>query len=147
MAQPLHTVCPYDYFTEPLKTKMYALLGTHDQRLLPDVECTTTQRDVVGAVAGAWFATQVLEFSDAKVAIAMLPGDIVAITGIGGDLRISKGQPTWLDPELLTTTHCYAGSGRWFFIEIQADGMQMALASGSGGCPGSLPACATTYYC
>ncbi|MCH7971549.1 MAG: hypothetical protein IH960_11000 [Chloroflexi bacterium] len=146
MGQLLHTVCPYDYFTEPLKSQMYALLGTHDQRLVPDVECTTTQRDVPGAVAGAWFDTQVLEFSDAKVAIAMLPGDIVAITGIGGDVRISKGQPTWLDPELLTTTHCYAGGGRWFFIEIQAGGMQMALADGSGSCPNSLPAGATIYY-
>ncbi|MCI0809148.1 MAG: hypothetical protein J4N63_08335 [Chloroflexi bacterium] len=146
MGQLLHTVCPYDYFTEPLKSQMYALLGTHDQRLVPDVECTTTQRDVPGAVAGAWFDTQVLEFSDAKVAIAMLPGDIVAITGIGGDVRISKGQPTWLDPGLLTTTHCYSGSGRWFFIEIQADGMEMAIADGSGGCPGALPAGATVYY-
>ncbi|MCH8911851.1 MAG: hypothetical protein IH867_14085 [Chloroflexi bacterium] len=146
MGQLLHTVCPYDYFTEPLKSQMYALLGTHDQRLVPDVECTTTQRDVPGAVAGAWFDTQVLEFSDAKVAIAMLPGDIVAITGIGGDVRISKGQPTWLDPELLTTSHCYAGGGRWFFIEIQAAGMQMALADGLGNCPNSLPAGATIYY-
>jgi hypothetical protein len=146
MGQSLHTVCPYDYFTEPLKSQMYALLGTHDQRVLSGVECTTTQRDVLGAATGAWFDSQVLEFSDAKVAIAMMPGDIVAVTGIGGDLRIDKGQPTWLDPELLTTSHCYAGDGRWFFIEIQADGMQMAVADGSGSCPNSLPANATIYY-
>ena len=146
MGQSLHTVCPYDYFIEPLKSQMYALLGTHDQRVLSGVECTTTQRDVPGAAAGAWFDSQVLEFSDAKVAIAMMPGDIVAVTGIGGDVRINKGQPTWLDPELLTATHCYAGDGRWFFIEIQADGMQMAIADGSGSCPNSLPASATVYY-
>ena len=146
MSQSLHTVCPYDYFTEPLKSGMYTLLGTHDQRVLPGVECTTTQRDVLGAVAGAWFASPILEFSDARVAIAMLPGDIVAVTGIGGDLRIDRGQPTWLDPELLTSTHCYAGGGRWFFIEIQTEGMQMALATGSSGCPNSLPSGATVYF-
>jgi hypothetical protein len=108
--------------------------------------CTTTQRDVLGAASGAWFDTLDLGFSDAKVAIAMMPGDIVAVTGIGNDLRIDRGQPTWLDPELLTASHCYAGGGRWFFIEIQADGMEMALADGSGSCPGSLPAGATIYY-
>jgi len=31
----------------------------------------------------------------------------------------------------LTTTHYYSGSGRWFFIEIQAEGMQLAIADGS----------------
>ena len=61
----------------------------------------------------------------------MLRGDTLAITGIGGDVRIEKGQSTWLDPDLLTTTHYYSGSGRWFFIEIQAEGMQLAIADGS----------------
>ena len=101
---------------------------------------------MLGAAAGAWFDIQVFEFSDVVIAIAMMPGDIVAVTGIGDDLRIDRGQPTWLDPELLTSTHCYAGDGRWFFIKIQADGMQMAIADGTGGCPGSLPAGATVYY-
>ena len=146
MGQSLHTVCPYDYFTEPLKAQLYALLGSHNQRVLSDVECTTTQRDVLGAVAGAWFTSPILEFSDADVAIAMLPGETVAVTGIGSDLRIDFGQPTWLDPELLTTSHCYAGDGRWFFIEIQAEGMQMAIATGTGTCPNSLPSNATVYY-
>ena len=52
----------------------------------------------------------------------------------------------WLDPDLLTTTHYYSGSGRWFFIEIQAEGMQLAIADGSGSCPVSMPAGATVYY-
>jgi len=95
MKQSIHTVCPYDYFTEPLKSQMYALLGTHDQRILPNVLCTTTERDVLGAASGAWFDNlDFVNFSDAKLSIAMMPGDIVAITGIGGDLHIDKGQPT-----------------------------------------------------
>ncbi|MDA1280092.1 MAG: hypothetical protein O3B95_08640 [Chloroflexi bacterium] len=61
-------------------------------------------------------------------------------------MRIEKGQSSWLDPELLTTSHCYSGSGRWFFIEIRADGMQMAVAEGTGGCPNVLPSDATIYY-
>jgi hypothetical protein len=146
MRQSIHTVCPYDYFIEPLKSQLCALFGTHDQRILPGIECTTTERDVLGAAAGAWFDSLDLSFSDAKLSIAMMPGEIVAITGIGSDLRINEGQPTWLDPELLTTPHCYAGGGRWFYIEIREEGMQLAIANGTGNCPGSLPAGATIYY-
>ena len=144
--QSIHTVCPYDYFEPDLKSQLYALLGDHGQNLLANVVCTTTQRDVLGAASGAWFDSQSYDFSDSKLAIALLPGDTLAITGIGGDVRIEKGQPTWLDPDLLTTTHCYAGSGRWFFIEIQAEGMQIAIADGTGSCPASMPAGATVYY-
>jgi hypothetical protein len=146
MGQSIHAVCPYDYFVEPLKSQMYALFGTHDQRLIPDIACTTPQRDVLGSAAGAWFATPELTFGGSSVSIAMLPGEIVAITGRGSDLRIEKDQPTWLDPERLTTDHCYAGDGRWFYIEIIGDGMQMSLAEGSGGCPASSPDNAITYY-
>lgn len=144
--QSLHTVCPYEYFVEPLKTDLFALFGTHDQRLLPNIICTTTERDVLGSAAGAWFDSPDLEFSDSKVAIAIIPGDAVAITGINGDVRIDKGQPTWLEPSLLTSTHCYSGSGRWFFIEISSDGMQMSIADGTSNCPASMPSGATTYF-
>lgn len=146
MTQSLHTVCPYDYFEEPLKSEMYALFGTHDQRLLPNIECTTTERDVPGAASGAWFDSLDFAFSQSKVSMGVLPGDLVTLTGIGNDVRIEKGQPTWLDPALLTTSHCYVDDGRWFFIEIRAEGMQMALANGSGSCPVALPSGATVYY-
>jgi hypothetical protein len=77
---------------------------------------------VLGTAAGAWFDTLDLGFSEVEASISMLPGDTVAITGFGSDLRIDPGQPTRLDPVRLTTTHCYAGGGRWFFIEIHANG-------------------------
>lgn len=146
MTQSLHTVCPYDYFVEPLKSQLYALLGTHDQRLLPDVECTTTERDVLGTASGAWFDSSVLNYFGSVVSIGLLPGDLFTITGIGNDLRVASGESTWLDPELMTTSHCYAVENRWFYLEIRAEGMQMALASGSGTCPATLPANATIYY-
>ena len=145
-SQSLHTVCPYEYFVEPLQSDLFALFGTHDQRLLPNIICTTTERDVLGSAAGAWFDSPELDFSGSKVAIAIIPGDAVAITGINGDVRIDKGQPTWLEPSLVTFSHCYSGSGRWFFIEISSDGMQMSIADGRGGCPVSMPSGATTYF-
>jgi len=146
MMQSIHTICPYDNFIEPLRSQMYALFGTHDQRLLPNIECTTTERDVLGAASGAWFDSLNLEFSESKVSLGILPGELVAITGIGSDVRIDKGQPTWLDPALITDSHCYADDGRWFYLEIREEGMQLAIATGSGICPSALPSDATIYY-
>ncbi len=146
MNQSIHTVCPYEYFEEPLKGQMYELFGTHDQRLLPGIECSTTERDVVGSASGAWFDSLNLEFSESKISLGLLPGDLVTITGIGSDVRIAKDNQTWRDPSLLTGSHCYFDNGRWFYLEIFDDGMQMTLAHGSGSCPQAMPAGATTYY-
>ncbi len=125
---------------------MLAKVGTYSTFEVGDSTCHTTERDVLGAASGAWFDSAELTFSGSTFSIALTETGQVRITGVGGDLRIDKGQPTWLDPSLLTTSHCYSVSGRWFYIEIRDEGMQMALVTGSGSCPGSLPAGATIYY-
>ncbi|MBT4126519.1 MAG: hypothetical protein HOJ22_01985 [Chloroflexi bacterium] len=146
MSQSLHTVCPYEYFDEPLSSQMLALLGTHGQQILPGIPCYTTERDVLGAASGAWFASPVMGYEGSVFSAALLAGDFIAVTGIGGDLRVAKGEPTWLDPADLTSSHCYSSNGDWRFIEIIGDGMTMKAAGGQGACPNSLPADATTYY-
>ena len=146
MSQSIHAFCPYDYYTSPLREQMKALFGTHDRKPA-SFPCTTTERDVLGSAAGAWFAHQ--DYSgppDSDLAIAMLPGDYVAITGLNGDIRIRNGESTWLEPALLTTSHCYSGNSRWVYLEVTAEGTQMEVATGNGGCPSSLPGNSTTYY-
>lgn len=146
MAQSIHTVCPYEYFDEPLSSQMLALLGTHGQQIIPGIPCYTSERDVLGAASGAWFDSPDLGFSDSVFSAALLAGDFVGITGIRSDMRIAKGDPTWLDPAELTTSHCYASNNEWRIIEIIGDGMTMKAAGGQGPCPNELPANATTYY-
>jgi len=146
MSQSIHTVCPYEYFDEPLSSHMLALLGTHNQKIVPGTPCYTSERDVLGAASGAWFDSLDLNFSDSVFSAALLAGDYVAITGIGSDIRIAKGEPTWLDPAELTSSHCYASNNEWRYIEIIGDGMTMKAAGGQGSCPAEPPADATTYY-
>ena len=145
-SQSLHAVCPYEYFEEPLRSQMLALLGTHGQQIIPGTECFTTERDVLGAAAGAWFDSPDYDFADSVFSAALLTGDFVGITGIGGDMRIAKNEPTWLDPSELTDSHCYHRNNQWYYIEIQGDGTTMKAAGGSGNCPASLPETAKTYY-
>ncbi len=146
MTQSIHTVCPYEYFDEPLRSQMLTLLGTHGQQIIPGIPCYTSERDVAGAASGTWFDSPDLGFSDSAFSAALLAGDFVGITGIGSDMRIAKDEPTWLDPAKLTTSHCYASNGEWRFIEIIGDGMTMKAAGGQGPCPNELSANATTYY-
>ena len=103
-------------------------------------------KDVPGSAAGQWFDTDDIEAGRPETGVAMLPADMVEISTASGALRVQKDNPTWADPELMTTSHCYADSGGWFYLEMLADGMQMALATGDGVCPNSLPEDATIYY-
>jgi hypothetical protein len=140
-----HTVCPYDYFGDPLKSQMYSLFGAWSDNLIADAECTTTDRDVLGAASGAWFESP--EFGKgASFAIATAPDSQINLSGIGGELKIPANNPTWLDPELMTTSHCYADGTRWIYLEVQAEGMQLATASGTGTCPNAIPTTDTTTY-
>jgi hypothetical protein len=146
LRQTLHTVCPYEYFTEPLRSQMLAKIGTYSTFEEGNPTCFTTERDVLGAASGAWFDSPELSFSSAKLSIALTEGYKVGITGIGSDMKVPTTDPTYLDPDLLTTSHCYLDNNRWLYLEIQAEGMQLALAQGMGACPVSLPAGATIYY-
>jgi hypothetical protein len=146
MSQSLHTVCPYEYFVEPLRSQMLAKIGTYSAFGVNDPTCHTTERDVLGAATGAWFDTQELGYAGAKLSIALREDYGVGITGLGSDIRVVKDAPTWLDPDLLTTSHCYVDGERWVYIEIQESGMQLALVEGSGSCPASLRAGAAIYY-
>ena len=146
MRQQLHTVCPYEYFTEPLRSQMLAKIGTYSTFLESNPTCFTTERDVLGAASGAWFDSPDLTFASAKLSIALTEAYEVGITGVGSDMRVSPNNPTYLDPDLLTASHCYLVNNRWFYIEILDEGMQLALAQGMGSCPASLPDNASIYY-
>jgi len=146
MSQLLHTVCPYEYFAELLRSEMLAKIGTYSSFVEGNPTCFTTERDVLGAVTGAWFDTTDFSFSSAKISIALTEAYEVGITGIGSDIRVPTNDPTYLDPDLLTTSHCYLANNRWIYLEIQDEGMQLALAEGSGSCPGSMPMDTAIYY-
>jgi len=141
----LHQICPYDYYDEPLNSQFYGLFGDPGGTLAAVDHCNPA-RDVLGSAAGQWFDALDYETGRRAVGIAMLPGDLVEISTVASGLRVPNNHPTWLDPELITSSHCYESDGLWFYPEIQDAGMQMALASGSGTCPGSMPADAAIYY-
>jgi hypothetical protein len=141
----LDQICPYDYYDEPLKSQFYSLFGDPGGTLGVVDNCDPV-RDVLGSAAGRWFDASDYETGRQALGIAMLPADTVQMSTVSQSLRVNKDNPTWADPELMTTLHCYADSGGWFYLEILADGFQMALATGDGVCPNALPEDSTIYY-
>ena len=141
----LHQICPYDLYDDPLKSQFYSMFGDPGGTL-GDVESCDPARDVLGSASGRWFDSQDYETGRQALGIAMMPADAVQMSTVSRSLRVHKDNPTWVDPELMTTSHCYADSGEWFYLEILADGMQMSLAIGDGSCPDSLPEGATIFY-
>jgi hypothetical protein len=50
------TVCPLDYFTPKLKTKLYSLVGYYEgERRTVEPICGTVKQDVWGSAQGVWF--------------------------------------------------------------------------------------------
>lgn len=143
--QALYQICPYDYFSDPLKSQMYALFGDPGGELYTVTNCSPA-KDVLGSAAGQWFDIPDIESGQPMLGIAMLPGNMVEISSESSVQRVFPDNPTWQDPELLTSTHCYASDGQWTYIEIHDEGKQMSLAAGSGDCPISLPSNARVYY-
>jgi len=143
--QSLYQVCPYNYYNEPLKSQFYSIFADPGGTLAVVDNCDPT-KDVLGAAAGQWFDVSDIETGRPEIGIAMLPGNTVEISTASSVLRVPTENASWVDPELMTTSHCYVDSGDWFYLEILADGLQMALASGAGSCPNSMPENATIFY-
>lgn len=144
--QLLHADCPYDYYPEPQRSAYLALFGTPGGVRTGAATCRPISRDVAGAVAGAWFTGDNFE---ATFAIASTLDGQIRMGGPGFSLWVDPGDPTWLDPATIATRHCYqrgSGAGAQFVYLNMLSPTQLAVASGSGNCPGSLPGNSTTVF-
>lgn len=53
--QPLHRVCPLDYFTPDDKSKLYSLLGDGSTKRTIEPLCGEVDQDIEGTAQGVWF--------------------------------------------------------------------------------------------
>lgn len=136
----LNSVCPYDFFTPPLRDQYLAMLGSilTDQPE-PDAHCRSGSRDVPGTVAGSWFrisGSPALYHPEAGIASEF--GGHVILGGIGPDASRQVVVRSDVDPASVTDTHCWDDGGRHVFLRLQPDG-RLNAAYGEGGCPAAFP--------
>ncbi len=141
----LYANCPYDYFTPDLRDQMYALL--------PEGGCGSASRDVPGSLAGTWFAKLTSEDFRAGPSLAVglshVPGGhFVVVVSEGAGIRVYPGEPTFVEPALVTEEHCYQGSStptQYAFFRLLSD-LELAVAFGEGTCPLEFPQAYKAYY-
>ena len=149
--------CPYDYYSEDMRSEYYALLNGGIGGMIEGAGCLISH-DQPGTIAGGWFEQP---FSR-ETSHPYIPGWALAVgTWANGDIRINDGEtsvwvgpaePTFVDPKSVTSEHCYEHSGppdrpsaRFVYLLLISDA-ELALAFGDGSCPEQLPEDYRIYY-
>ncbi|MBI4016013.1 MAG: hypothetical protein HY362_04835 [Candidatus Aenigmarchaeota archaeon] len=138
-----HGVCPYDYYTDNLKSEYYSLLLKSRDSDKPS--CRTVSRDIPGTLSGGWFQGNSTEVQGSRLAVASF-ADMV-------DLEIVRdNQPRFfirdanagvVKPEKVTAgnTVCYYDREQniHIFLRLLSD-TEISLATGVRECPLTPPA-------
>ncbi len=80
--QPLHRVCPLDYFVPDVKSKLYSLLGDGSMRRTVEPLCGEVNQDVEGTAQGVWFVKETKETYPEDPHIALVHDNINSLRGV-----------------------------------------------------------------
>ena len=148
----LHAVCPYDYYSEEMRAEFVSKFAWWEGST-GSTRCGG-QVDVPGALAGAWFQTPLVSGDTLYVPVdwgfvAKIEADgVMYSAGPDWGVRVRPGDPTFVDPALMTTENCYQhfrDNVSWMYVKLLSD-MELALVHGEGLCPASMPSNHTTFY-
>jgi hypothetical protein len=147
----VRAACGFDFLPEPIKRESFQLFTTRTATPVPEAGCCSPNRDMAGTLSGSWFSQPDSTSIDHHVAIAGdIDGASLAIAGLKSKqyLSIGRGNPTYVDPAMVTGRHCYtddADTTSCFFLVI-IDDMTLDLYEGSGPCPAEPPGTKTTLF-
>lgn len=157
-------VCPFQPFEEAKRAPYLALMGATAAG--QSKTCGNPSKDVKGSISGLWHLSK--EVDPMKMIMGEYAGDYatpfsiykdsagqIVIYEIGRKRYILGSEnPTYKDPAVVTTEHCYSLSqypgerrGGYAYFKVISD-MEMKVAySANESCPVSFPdASATSYY-
>lgn len=80
--QPLHRVCPLDYFISDVKSKLYFLLGDGSTRRTVEPLCGEVDQDVEGTAQGVWFVKRTKETYPEDPHIALVHDNVNPLRGV-----------------------------------------------------------------
>ncbi|HXI54942.1 MAG TPA: hypothetical protein VNO55_02710 [Polyangia bacterium] len=166
----LHAICPYDPYPSQMRQPYLDLLGTNNDPPTVGRKCGTVAHDRAGTIAGVWFhapytgggADAARSASGNPLSVFRAETDAVYLADLDGDtttvgfetFRIDPTNPTYRDPETVTSSYCYERrttptaepSGWAYFNLASATELHVAYAQ-QGGCPPTFPATGVrTYY-
>ncbi len=133
--------CPYDYFTSDLKAQYYSYFASAGGTIQKNPVCRSASRDVAGTLAGGWFVEDSTDLQGTRLLIGSDFGDWV-------DLVIDRdSQPRFYVRDVarkdpfnvhVGESICYSDNANFAYIKFIASD-EIAVVSGKGTCPSSLP--------
>ncbi len=160
----LNAICPYEKMIPSIQSQYLALLA--GPGLAPSdggMKCGTVMHDKAGTIAGVWFLDSSADagvFGGTSVGAYDSPNaafigedKVLYLAGfVHSSFRLDSSNPTYLDPEKVTTKHCYQlyptpsnGDGYLYYQVISNTEMRVAYAA-NGTCPSSMPSTYQVYY-
>ena len=140
----LHSDCPFDYYSPPMREEWTAKFAGYDCDMGPDEK---------GAIAGGWFqsphdpATDGKTLIDWGLAIRIKSDGYLNIGHPNGTLKVDSTDPTFQDPKTVFDATCFydSSSNQFGYLEPIGD-MEMKAAFGNGTCPSEMPSTSQTFY-
>jgi hypothetical protein len=160
----LNAICPYEKFIPSLQSQYLALLA--GPGLAPSdagMKCGTVMHDKLGTIAGLWFLDSQADAGayggtslgvyDSPNAAFIGEDKVLYLAGFAkGSFRLDATNPTYVDPETVTTPHCYqlyavptSPSGYAYYQVVSNSEMRVSYAA-TGLCPSTMPSSYQTYY-
>lgn len=143
--QKLHSVCPYEHFSDALRPAYVALFGSIGGVAMPGAPCRLFEdQSVAGALAGEWTLTSHAPDGTYQRQFALgthLGDGTVRIAGIGGTFDDVGGA----NPRTVTDEVCYESGGSYIYLR-RTSPTTLDAVFGAGTCPPSFPVGAHRSY-
>ena len=144
--QALHAVCPYELYTDDLKSEYYEKIGTYYNTGFVKAEsCGNPSYDIAGTISGGWFLGE----ND-----TMMTGEFITIGEEGGNVytivknnvedtitRVDDYRTEVMPKDVkVGSSVCYFdnNTNTWAFLNLVSE-ETIQLASGNGNCPVNFP--------
>jgi len=149
--EELHSVCPFKYFEDSVKSKYESLYALQTGQPYKGATCRSASRDVAGTLSGLWYLDKAPhgDFSDVLALASDFDGEL-RIGGLFGHTMFVKDTPTLPTlPENVKINDevCYEdqGGGNFTFFKVLSNS-QVEVATGYSGCPAAFPTSNTEIY-
>lgn len=146
--------CPYDYFTDTLKTQYYQKLALWDGPKPPGLTCGQASHDVADSAAGGWFQGDATDMKGSHLYIGSTATMVEALTEIREQTVERKNERFGLrtytytkKPEEMRAGDavCYGGDDKYIFVKLTS-AQALQSVSGTGSCPTSFPTTGVTDW-
>jgi hypothetical protein len=157
----LHSVCPYNFYSQSKKTIWLAKLGAPGSSPIPGTTCGSISQGVVGTADGMWFISETtlndhVTYDGAyqsQIMFSVDPSGIVRIGGLNASgapaqMMISPNTSTWKRPAEISvgSTHCWSNENQAVKVSVTSD-RTMSVLVGTGTCDSLTSAgSGRTYY-